>query len=499
MTRADGWPAEPAESAHRCDVEGCSRTFTRATALNDHIRSKHTHEKPYACPLPTCDARFSRSDSQRKHIARVHQGRRDFVCGGEKDPHCNCACGRAYATRNELNRHHKTSNSRQEAATSDNQVESSFSTSAPSSLQTRHDAREPFDLWQDPNLGLDALFGFNFDEAETDGLVNTEMPNLADPWQSLTMESPDFSTYQASRTSDISVNFNNATSKLFDLPKAADVKVNEDMIDILSSDYDVESFRDHAEVVTDAPHHVVLESVATETASARASGDTTPLEQFYVKVRDLLDCDVARQSSALDNDHPIHKTLQQLHDATYSVMITQGKEGPDTCCTRRLRNCVSDWADLGHFNPSRPCTPSHDNGVLHPNRPDNLPHSGHRSWNSLSKIQQLEVEVHHLKRELDVCKEETRQAIRACEKLAFADRRKMMQLEAQVAQQEATIERVRVRAARTYIQCARYDLAASEYEHLALLKKDEKEHKAKKDAEDSAKAEDDETMYSTLR
>ena len=108
MTDLSEGLAEPAVKSHKCEFSGCSKAFTRATALYNHVRAKHTLEKPFTCSSPICLERFSSSDSRQKHIARVHEGRRDFVCGSDKDPRCACACGKAYATRYELNRHHNT-------------------------------------------------------------------------------------------------------------------------------------------------------------------------------------------------------------------------------------------------------------------------------------------------------------------------------------------------------------------------------------------------------
>ena len=218
----------------------------------------------------------------------------------------------------------------------------------------------------------------------------------------------------------------------------------------------------------------------------------TPFEEFYFKVRDLIDSDVARQLS-LYKDHPIYGPLEQLYDATYSVSVLHGKEGPDTTWNRPFRKAGSDFSGSNHSNSSRPSTPIRNNGGLHPNWPNTPPHSRPGSWSSLGKMQQLEAENHGLKLKLDNYKEELRQAREECK---AATNKKVLELEAQILKHGATIERVRLRSAKAYFQFKTYESAASEYEQLALLKQDEKALKAGlKDEEGRRKAEDDETLY----
>ncbi|KAG0703631.1 hypothetical protein DFH29DRAFT_430009 [Suillus ampliporus] len=56
-----------------CKVEDCGKCFSRGEHLKRHIRSIHTHEKPFDCPHPTCDKRFNRNDNLLQHL-RVHKG-----------------------------------------------------------------------------------------------------------------------------------------------------------------------------------------------------------------------------------------------------------------------------------------------------------------------------------------------------------------------------------------------------------------------------------------
>ncbi|KAG1847008.1 hypothetical protein DFJ58DRAFT_633901, partial [Suillus subalutaceus] len=54
-----------------CEVEGCGKCFSRGRQLSRHIRSIHTHEKPFDCPHPSCNKRFNRNDNLLQHL-RVH-------------------------------------------------------------------------------------------------------------------------------------------------------------------------------------------------------------------------------------------------------------------------------------------------------------------------------------------------------------------------------------------------------------------------------------------
>ena len=59
-------------SKYKCTYPACGSKpyFRNACALNRHIMSYHTYEKPYYCEL--CRKRFRRSDSYRRHMSHIH-------------------------------------------------------------------------------------------------------------------------------------------------------------------------------------------------------------------------------------------------------------------------------------------------------------------------------------------------------------------------------------------------------------------------------------------
>lgn len=55
-----------------CKVEDCGKCFSRGEHLKRHIRSIHTHEKPFKCSHPSCDKFFNRHDNLLQH-QKVHK------------------------------------------------------------------------------------------------------------------------------------------------------------------------------------------------------------------------------------------------------------------------------------------------------------------------------------------------------------------------------------------------------------------------------------------
>ncbi|KAJ7083286.1 hypothetical protein B0H15DRAFT_951972 [Mycena belliarum] len=67
----DGEP-ETNKRVHVCKVEGCGKCFHRGEHLKRHIRSIHTHEKPFPCTFPSCHKFFNRHDNLLQHV-KVHR------------------------------------------------------------------------------------------------------------------------------------------------------------------------------------------------------------------------------------------------------------------------------------------------------------------------------------------------------------------------------------------------------------------------------------------
>ncbi|KAH7924478.1 hypothetical protein BV22DRAFT_1013185, partial [Leucogyrophana mollusca] len=65
-------PSQKGGRVYVCQVEDCGKCFSRGEHLKRHIRSIHTHEKPFKCTHPTCDKRFNRNDNLLQHL-RVHK------------------------------------------------------------------------------------------------------------------------------------------------------------------------------------------------------------------------------------------------------------------------------------------------------------------------------------------------------------------------------------------------------------------------------------------
>ncbi|KAF7291174.1 hypothetical protein MIND_01260700 [Mycena indigotica] len=59
---------------HVCKVDGCGKCFRRGEHLKRHIRSIHTHDKPFPCTFTGCEKYFNRHDNLLQHL-KVHQPR----------------------------------------------------------------------------------------------------------------------------------------------------------------------------------------------------------------------------------------------------------------------------------------------------------------------------------------------------------------------------------------------------------------------------------------
>ncbi|TFK69914.1 hypothetical protein BDN72DRAFT_896905 [Pluteus cervinus] len=69
--KEDNPPAEETR-LYVCSVEGCGKCFHRGEHLKRHIRSIHTHEKPFQCTHSGCEKFFNRHDNLLQHL-KVHR------------------------------------------------------------------------------------------------------------------------------------------------------------------------------------------------------------------------------------------------------------------------------------------------------------------------------------------------------------------------------------------------------------------------------------------
>ncbi|KAF9554132.1 hypothetical protein CPC08DRAFT_197664 [Agrocybe pediades] len=69
---SSGDPDKKDERLYVCTVDGCGKCFHRGEHLKRHIRSIHTHEKPFKCTFPLCQKYFNRHDNLLQHL-KVHR------------------------------------------------------------------------------------------------------------------------------------------------------------------------------------------------------------------------------------------------------------------------------------------------------------------------------------------------------------------------------------------------------------------------------------------
>ncbi|KAH9477448.1 hypothetical protein JR316_0009661 [Psilocybe cubensis] len=65
-------PEKKDDRLYVCTVDGCGKCFHRGEHLKRHIRSIHTHEKPFKCTFPLCQKYFNRHDNLLQHL-KVHR------------------------------------------------------------------------------------------------------------------------------------------------------------------------------------------------------------------------------------------------------------------------------------------------------------------------------------------------------------------------------------------------------------------------------------------
>ncbi|KAL1215255.1 Transcription factor IIIA [Cardamine amara subsp. amara] len=62
----------------KCEVEGCSSTFSKASNLQKHVKAVHKDIRPFVCGFPDCGMRFAY-----KHVRNNHEnsGCHTYTCG----------------------------------------------------------------------------------------------------------------------------------------------------------------------------------------------------------------------------------------------------------------------------------------------------------------------------------------------------------------------------------------------------------------------------------
>lgn len=85
---------------HVCNYFPCTRAFKRVDALQDHIRSQHTHEAALACPYIGCGERFTTNAKLRYHTA-LHDTTKSHNCTVP-------GCEKAFVTLSQLKQHYKS-------------------------------------------------------------------------------------------------------------------------------------------------------------------------------------------------------------------------------------------------------------------------------------------------------------------------------------------------------------------------------------------------------
>ncbi|KAL1219898.1 Transcription factor IIIA [Cardamine amara subsp. amara] len=62
----------------KCEVEGCSSTFSKASNLQKHVKAVHEDSRPFVCGFPDCGMRFAY-----KHVRNNHEnsGCHTYTCG----------------------------------------------------------------------------------------------------------------------------------------------------------------------------------------------------------------------------------------------------------------------------------------------------------------------------------------------------------------------------------------------------------------------------------
>jgi uncharacterized Zn-finger protein len=106
--RAIASGANPVTTLHVCPLEGCSRSFSKASRLKTHVLA-HTGERPFKCDFDGCTSAFKRSAHLRRHQESKHRSedRSDSYA-----PDFQCPkCPGKYASEEALRKHDRKDHS----------------------------------------------------------------------------------------------------------------------------------------------------------------------------------------------------------------------------------------------------------------------------------------------------------------------------------------------------------------------------------------------------
>ena len=132
------------EKPYKCDVQGCSRSFSRLENLKLHVRT-HTGEKPYACHYENCNKRFNNTSDRAKHM-KTHITRKPYAC---KVPGCN----KSYTDPSSMRKHVKFAHRMRENSSESSNSSSTGSMSSWSRRPPRKTGSPPIHLSTSPLLG----------------------------------------------------------------------------------------------------------------------------------------------------------------------------------------------------------------------------------------------------------------------------------------------------------------------------------------------------------